>query len=344
MPPIKKRKAAGDVPIAEQRKSESESYLFPPLEPYKTGVLTVGIHDIYWEACGNPKGKPVIILHGGPGAGCSPKQRRFHDPAKHHIVLFDQRGCGRSMPDGCLESNTTWDLVADIERLRLLFGIDKWQVFGGSWGSTLALAYAVTHPLHVSSLVLRGIFLVKQAELDYIYQTATPMLFPEAYEPIVAWLAPEERRDLVSAYRKRILSGEAATALRAAQLWCQWEDAISCLYPDSPSFEGSGGEQRIHLHYMWSRGFFECETSGQPLEPLLLSTARAECTHAVSSACTYATGCSPHLPTPPRISGTTAGCSTSSTASVTSRRPSCTAGATRLLEIDRDRSRLVEIV
>jgi len=220
-------------------------------------VLTVGIHDIYWEACGNPKGKPVIILHGGPGAGCSPKQRRFHDPAKHHIVLFDQRGCGRSMPDGCLESNTTWDLVADIERLRLLFGIDKWQVFGGSWGSTLALAYAVTHPLHVSSLVLRGIFLVKQAELDYIYQTATPMLFPEAYEPIVAWLAPEERRDLVSAYRKRILSGEAATALRAAQLWCQWEDAISCLYPDSPSFEGSGGEQRIHLHYMWSRGFFE---------------------------------------------------------------------------------------
>ena len=148
--------------------------------------------------------------------------------------------------------------MADIERLRALFGFDRWQVFGGSWGSTLAIAYAVTHPLHVSELILRGIFLVRKAELDYIYQTATPLLFPEAYEPIVSWLEPEERQDLVSAYRKRVMSGDAATALKAARLWCQWEDAISSLHPEPPAaFEGSGGEQKIHLHYMWHRGFFE---------------------------------------------------------------------------------------
>ena len=244
------------------RAAESESCLYPPIDPFKTGIIEVGVHKIYWEACGTPTGKPVVILHGGPGAGCSPKQRRFHDPSKHCIVLFDQRGCGRSTPDGCLENNTTWDLVADIERLRLLFGFDKWQVFGGSWGSTLALAYAVTHPLHVSELVLRGIFLVKRSELEYIYHTATPLLFPEAYAPIVAWLPPEERNDLVSAYRKRIMGGDKATALEAARLWCQWEDSISMLHPEpanpaAEAFSGSGGEQRIHLHYMWHKGFFE---------------------------------------------------------------------------------------
>ena len=248
----------------ETRKVDADLCLYPPIEPYKTGYLAVGPHNIYWEACGNPNGKPVVILHGGPGAGCSPKQRRFHDPKQFCVILFDQRGCGRSTPDGCLEDNTTWHLVADIERLRTLFGFENWEVFGGSWGSTLALAYAVTHPTRVTKLVLRGIFLVKKAELDYIYHTATPLIFPEAYQPIIDWLPPEERHDLVSAYRKRIMSADADVALKAAKLWCQWEDSISQLYPDndSPShvpapFEGSGGEQKIHLHYMWNRGFFE---------------------------------------------------------------------------------------
>ena len=242
----------------ERRQRMSEDCLFPPIEPFKHGNIEAGKHCIYFELCGNPTGKPVVILHGGPGAGCSPKQRRFHDPAVYLIILFDQRGCGRSTPDGCLEDNTTWDLVADIEALRVLCGVERWQVFGGSWGSTLALAYAVEHADRVTELVLRGIFLVKRSELQYIYHDATPMLFPEAYEPIVSWLEPSERGDLVSAYRKRVMGDDAATALKAAQLWCQWEDSISQLYPEGiPPYEGTGGEQKIHLHYMWHRGFFE---------------------------------------------------------------------------------------
>ena len=244
-------------PIAA-RAAESEACLFPAIEPYATGYVEAGMHKIYYEECGIATGQPVIILHGGPGAGCSAKQRRFHDPAKHRIVLFDQRGCGRSTPDGCLEDNTTWHLVADIERLRELLGIERWQVFGGSWGSTLALAYGITHPERVTALVLRGIFLVKKAELDFIYQTATPLVFPAAYEALRAPIPPTERSDLVSAYRKRVMSADAKTSNEHARRWCEWEDSISQLHP-APlgAWEGSGGEQKIHLHYMWHRGFFE---------------------------------------------------------------------------------------
>lgn len=219
-------------------------------------------HRIYYEECGTKAGKPVILLHGGPGAGCNDKMRRFHDPKAHRIVLFDQRGCGRSLPDGLLDDNTTWDLVNDIERLRVKLGIERWQVFGGSWGSTLALTYAVMHPARVTELVLRGIFLVEKSELEYIYQTATPLMYPEAYEAIAAGpaqmpLTSEEKSDLVSAYRKRVMGADAAVALDAARLWCEWEDAISQLYPRPDEvWSGSGGEQRIHLHYMWNRGFF----------------------------------------------------------------------------------------
>lgn len=244
------------------RKAEGDACLYPAIEPHATGFLPVTTaagttHAIYWEECGNPTGKPVVILHGGPGAGCSPKQRRFHDPVKYRIVLFDQRGCGRSTPDGSLDENTTWDLVADIERLRVLLGIDKWQVFGGSWGSTLALVYAVTHPARVAELILRGIFLVQQSELDYIYQSAAPLIFPEAYARLAGFVPAEERGFLVSAYRKRVMSDDSALANVAAQRWCQWEDAISQLHPmPDEEWNGSGGEQRIHLHYMWNRGFF----------------------------------------------------------------------------------------
>ena len=244
----------------KERADESAAWLFPPIEPYSTGTFEVGVHTIYYEECGNPNGKPAVILHGGPGAGCSAKQRRVHDPAKYRIVLFDQRGCGRSTPDGCLEDNTTWHLVADIERLRILLKIEKWQVFGGSWGSTLALAYAISHPSRVMELVLRGIFLVKRSELEFIYQTATPQIYPEAYESLSTFVEPEERHNLVSAYRKRVMSkSDPALALEAARRWCEWEDAISMLYEDKPTeaWEGTGGEQRIHLHYMWNKGFFE---------------------------------------------------------------------------------------
>lgn len=245
------------------RKLESEACIFPAIEPYNTGFLEVttaqqNVHKIYYEECGNPQGKPVVLLHGGPGAGCSHKMRRFHDPAKYRMVLFDQRGSGRSTPDGLLDENTTWALIEDIERLRERFGIERWQVFGGSWGSTLALAYAVTHPSRVTELVLRGIFLVMQNELDFIYQTATPFVFPEAYEALRGFVPPEERHNLVSAYRKRAMGKDAKLALEAARRWAEWEDAICQLHPmPRELWSGSGGEQRVHLHYMWNRGFFE---------------------------------------------------------------------------------------
>ena len=249
--------------IAE-RKAASEATLFPAIEPYDTGFLDVptargNVHRLYYEQCGAPTGKPVVILHGGPGAGCSPKQRRFHDPARYRIVLFDQRGCGRSTPDGLLDENTTWDLVDDIERLRESLQIERWQVFGGSWGSTLALAYAVRFAARVTELVLRGIFLVKNSELEYIYHTCTPQIYPEAHEALATFVPHEERHDLVSAYRKRVMGTDAALANAAARRWSEYEDSISQLFDEAPSDEwsGSGGEQKIHLHYMWGRGFFE---------------------------------------------------------------------------------------
>jgi proline iminopeptidase len=238
--------------------------LYPDLEPYDTGMLAVdGRHTLYYEQCGNPQGKPVVLLHGGPGAGCSAKMRRFHDPAKYRIVLFDQRGSGRSTPHADLVDNTTWDLVADTEKLRSKLGIERWQVFGGSWGSTLALAYAETHPERVTELVLRGIFMLRRWELEWFYQEGASRLFPDAWEPYLQAIPEAERGDLIGAYHRRLTSPDEATRLAAARTWSVWEGATSFLRVD-PAFV-IGHEDaafalafaRIENHYFVNGGFFD---------------------------------------------------------------------------------------
>ena len=240
--------------------------LYPDLEPYDTGMLAVDArHTLYYEQCGNPQGKPVVLLHGGPGAGCSAKMRRFHDPAKYRIVLFDQRGSGRSTPHADLVDNTTWDLVADIERLRTTLGVERWQVFGGSWGSTLALAYAETHPDRVTELVLRGIFMLRRWELEWFYQEGASRLFPDAWEPYLEAIPEAERGDLIAAYHRRLTSPDDATRLAAARAWSVWEGATSFLRVD-PAFV-IGHEDaafalafaRIENHYFVNDGFFETQ-------------------------------------------------------------------------------------
>jgi proline iminopeptidase len=193
---------------------------YPPNEPYDTGYLAVGDgHEIYYEQCGNPTGKPALFVHGGPGGGGDVNARRFFDPERYRIVVFDQRGAGRSRPHASLEANTTWHLVADIERLRRHLRIDRWLVFGGSWGSTLSLAYAETHPEAVSELVLRGIFLLRKVELDWFYQFGASQLFPDQWEKYVAPIPPEERGDLLGAFHRRLLSDDPAVRLAAARAW-----------------------------------------------------------------------------------------------------------------------------
>ena len=240
--------------------------LYPEIEPYATGTLQVDArHTLYYEQCGNPDGKPVVLLHGGPGGGCNAKMRRFHDPAKYRIVLFDQRGAGRSRPHADLVDNTTWDLVADIEKLRALLGIERWQVFGGSWGSTLALAYAQTHPQRVTELVLRGIFMLRRWELEWFYQQGTSRLFPDAWEHYLAPIPEAERGDLIAAYHRRLTSDDEATRLEAARAWSVWEGGTSYLHIDQ-NYASSHGDPnfalafaRIENHYFVNQGFFEVE-------------------------------------------------------------------------------------
>lgn len=240
--------------------------LYPSVDPFMTGQLQVSErHHIYYEQCGNPAGKPVVILHGGPGAGCGAKMRCFHDPAKYRIVLFDQRGAGRSTPHADLVDNTTWHLVADIEQLRAHLGIDRWQVFGGSWGSTLALAYAETHPDAVTELVLRGIFMLRRWELEWFYQEGASRVFPDAWENYLAAIPVVERHDLISAYHRRLTHEDPAVRLAAARAWSVWEAATSFLYQD-PAFMHSHEEDafalafaRIECHYFVNGGFFEVE-------------------------------------------------------------------------------------
>ena len=240
--------------------------LYPDIAPYETGTLKVdGRHTLYWEQCGNPNGKPVVLLHGGPGAGCNEKMRRFHDPAKYRIVLFDQRGAGRSTPHADLTDNTTWNLVADIETLRELLGIERWQVFGGSWGSTLALAYAETHPQRVTELVLRGIFMLRRWELEWFYQEGASRLFPDAWQHYVGAIPAVEHADLISAYHRRLTSGDEAVRLAAAKAWSIWEGGTSYLQID-PNYATSHGDPqfalafaRIENHYFVNGGFFEVE-------------------------------------------------------------------------------------
>jgi proline iminopeptidase len=241
--------------------------LYPAIEPTRQGHLAVGDgHEIYWEECGNPAGKPVVFLHGGPGAGCDAKARRFFDPARYRIFLFDQRGCGRSRPHASLEHNTTWDLVADIERLREMFGVERWQAFGGSWGSTLALAYAEAHPDRVTELVLRGIFLLRKRELDWFYQEGASHLYPDRWEEYVAPIPPAERGDLMRAYHRRLTGSDPAAAQAAARAWAVWEGSTSYLLTDDDNVRRwsedafSLAVARIECHYFVNGGFMQRES------------------------------------------------------------------------------------
>ncbi|PSR57950.1 MULTISPECIES: prolyl aminopeptidase [Nocardia] len=243
--------------------------LYPPLEPYREGMLDVGDgQHIYWEESGNPDGKPVVFLHGGPGGGTDPMHRQFFDPAAYRIVLFDQRGCGRSTPhvaDGAsLEVNTTWHLVADIERLRTHLGIERWQVFGGSWGSTLALAYAQTHPERVTEMVLRGVFLLRRKEIDWYYNGAAGFVYPDEWEKYLAPIPDDERDgDMVAAYHRLLHSPDQDVATAAAVAWSSWEGATSSLLPQPERVAESAEPRfalafaRIENHYFVHGGFLE---------------------------------------------------------------------------------------
>ena len=238
--------------------------LYPPIEPYASGHLDVGDgHSLYWERCGTPGARPALFLHGGPGGGCNADHRRQFDPARYDILLFDQRGCGRSTPHAELEANTTWHLVADIERLRAMAGVEQWLVFGGSWGSTLALAYAQTHPERVSALILRGIFTLRQSELDWFYQGGASELFPDKWEGFVAPIPPTERGDLMAAYRRRLVDADPAVQLEAAKAWSQWEGEMITLLPNpqlSTSFAADRfaiAFARIENHYFVHHGWME---------------------------------------------------------------------------------------
>jgi proline iminopeptidase len=239
-------------------------HLYPPIEPFESGLLDAGDgHRVYWERCGNPAGKPAVFLHGGPGSGCGPDQRRLFDPGKYCVTLFDQRGCGRSTPHASLDANTTWDLVADIERLRALSGVERWLVCGGSWGSTLALAYAQTHPERVSELVLRGIFTLRREELLWFYQAGASWLFPDAWEDFVAPIPPQDRHDLMAAYHRLLTGPDVAARGAAAIAWSQWEGRTITLLPD-PGIDAAHGNphyalafSRIENHYFVNHGFFD---------------------------------------------------------------------------------------
>ena len=244
------------------------SALYPPVRPYRRGWLRVSArHELYFEECGNPQGKPAMFLHGGPGGGINAAMRRFFDPRRYRIVLFDQRGCGRSRPHASLVENTTWDLVADIERLRAHLGIDSWLVFGGSWGSTLALAYAQRHPRRVTELVLRGIFLLRRSELEWFYQDplGAGALFPDRWEQFVAPIPERERDDMMGAYYRRLTSRSARVRARAALAWSVWEAATSYLRAkdsDISKFtdpEFAAAFARIECHYFVNRGFLRRE-------------------------------------------------------------------------------------
>ena len=239
--------------------------LYPKIHPYDSGFLDIDNHNIYYEQCGNPKGKPAVFLHGGPGGGGSEDVRRFFNPAIYRIVIFDQRGCGRSKPHGCLENNTTWDLVSDIENLRNKLGIEKWLVFGGSWGSTLSLAYAQAHPGSVSEIVLRGIFLLRKEELHWFYQDGASRIFPEAWSGFLEIIDEDKRDSLMSAYHKIFTSDDKQKRLNAAIAWSRWEAATSSLsYKPSLVEEFSDPEfalafALIENHYFINKGWFKTE-------------------------------------------------------------------------------------
>ncbi len=238
--------------------------LYPEIEPYASGHLDVGDgHKIYWERSGRAGAKPAVFLHGGPGGGFSPSHRRLFDPALYDVLLFDQRGCGKSTPYADLNANTTWHLVADIERLREMAGVEKWQMFGGSWGSTLALAYAETHPERVSELVVRGIYTLTKAELDWYYQFGVSEMFPDKWERFIAPIPPEERHEMMLAYNRRLTGADRSVALEAAQAWSIWEGETITLLPEkstSGKFEDADfayAFSRIENHFFVNAGWMD---------------------------------------------------------------------------------------
>jgi proline iminopeptidase len=238
--------------------------LFPTIEPFQSDFLQVSdIHNIYYEQSGNPDGQPVIFVHGGPGGGTNPSMRQFFDPKHYRIILFDQRGCGKSTPFASLEDNTTWHLVDDMEKLRMHLGIERWMVFGGSWGSTLALAYSETHPDRVTHLVLRGIFMLRKWEIDWFYQEGASRLFPDFWQEYLKPIPIEERSDLVKAYYKRLTSDDEATRIEAAQAWSIWEASTSWLEISNDLVNTFNDPAkalpfaRIECHYFVNEGFME---------------------------------------------------------------------------------------
>jgi proline iminopeptidase len=238
----------------------SSPHLYPPIDPFDQRMLDVGDgHRIYVEQCGNPAGIPVVVLHGGPGGGCSPAMRRYFDPEAYRVVLFDQRGCGRSRPHASVEANTTWHLVADIERIRGVLGIDRWIVFGGSWGATLALVYAEEHPERAAALALRGVFLMTPEELDWFYGGGAGRFFPELWQRFSGLVPEDERHDLIAAYNRRLFCGDILQETRFARAWASWENALASIMND-----GVGGDSpadyarafaRLENHYFTNGGF-----------------------------------------------------------------------------------------
>lgn len=237
-------------------------FLYPPIDPFDQRMMDTGDgHRVYVEQCGNPEGLPVVVLHGGPGGGCSPAMRRYFDPRVYRVVLFDQRGCGRSRPHASVENNTTWDLVRDIEAIREALGMERWAVFGGSWGATLALVYAQAHPDRVAFLALRGVFLMTRAELDWFYGGGAGKFWPELWQQFQAMIPPEEREDLIAAYHRRLFTGDLLQQTRFARAWAAWENALASI-----TSQGRGGDgpsdyarafARLENHYFYNRGFLE---------------------------------------------------------------------------------------
>jgi proline iminopeptidase len=259
-----------DKTAGQKRASQ---FLFPAIDPYDQRMLDVGDgHRICVEQCGNPEGIPAVVLHGGPGGGCSPAMRRYFDPALYRIVLFDQRGCGRSRPHASVEANTTWHLVADIERIRRALGIARWLVFGGSWGATLALLYAQRHPEAVGYMALRGVFLMTKAELAWFYGGGAGQFFPDQWERFTAPVPPDERGDLIAAYHRRLFSGDLPLETRYARAWAGWENALASIEHEGPAGESPADYARafarLENHYFTHAGFLE--TDGQILQNLPL--------------------------------------------------------------------------
>jgi len=248
----------------DQRSGQKRAveFLYAPIDPFDQRVIDMADgHRIYAEQCGNPHGIPVVVLHGGPGGGCSPAMRRYFDPGVFRVILFDQRGCGRSRPHASVHANTTWDLVADIEVIRTALGIDRWICFGGSWGATLALICAISHPDRVAHLVLRGVFLMTRAELDWFYGGGVGAFFPDLWERFVAPIPQEERGDLIGAYHRRLFSGNLMEESRFGRAWAGWENALASI-----NNEGATGESpaeyarafaRLENHFFRHAGFLE---------------------------------------------------------------------------------------